>query len=192
MVRKDFGLRSSRLFITQIHLLYRSAVGLMGAEWHTPLLRGLLISLCCPAQGHVAVQQGLCLAAVLLLFLHADAGLPKAVPQGSHRCSAHRYSLFWFHPHFGKHGLCSQHSSPFGYTSCIPSHFSALCPSDGLSPYLWWLCSSRMGPAGAAFCWQPRGLLGSIPERFTLSTLAKLLRKIWSVLLKILLCKTAS
>lgn len=48
-------------------------------------------------------------------------------------------------------------------------------------PYLWWHCSSRMGPAGTALCWQPRGLLGSIPENFTLSTLAKLLRKMFSL-----------
>jgi len=31
IVRKDFGLRSSRLFIPQIQLLYSSAVGLVGA-----------------------------------------------------------------------------------------------------------------------------------------------------------------
>lgn len=48
-------------------------------------------------------------------------------------------------------------------------------------PYLWWHCSSRMGPAGTALCWQPCGLLGSIPENFTLSTLAKLLRKMFSL-----------
>lgn len=104
IVGKDFGLRSSRLFILQIQLLYSSAVGLVGAEWHTSLLHGLLLSLCCRAQGRVAVWQGLRSAVMLLLFVHAAVGFPKAVPQGSPHaagtsCAAHRWSLFWFLPH---------------------------------------------------------------------------------------------
>lgn len=67
---------------------------------------------------------------------HAAAGLPTAVPQGSPyaagtSCAAHRWSLFWSLPHSGEHeksGPCSQHSSAYRYTSCIPSCFPALCP----------------------------------------------------------------
>lgn len=83
IVRKDFGLRSSRLFIPQIQLLYSSAVGLVGAEWHTPLLHGLLVSLCYHAQGHVAVRQGLCSATMLFLLMQLQGFLqlyPRALP----------------------------------------------------------------------------------------------------------------
>lgn len=180
-----------------LSLRFRSCTALQWGWWGqsgTRLLHELLISLCCHAQEHIAVW----LSAVMLFpFVHAAAGFPKAVPQGSPdaagtSCVAHSWSLFWFLPHFGgleKGGLCSQHSSAYWYT-CIPSCFPAPSPS-------WVLTFSGTVVAGwdhsgAALCQQPRGLLGSVPENFTLSTLANLLRKICLVLLKILLCKTAS